>query len=108
MRKIAVILALVSITACATVGKNIADEQLSEFKPGISTEVDVVEKLGKPSSRTRLGDGSVMISYSFVTMQFGAYNGRIVSVRFSPDGKMVDTTVSETNAGGGAGRKGSE
>jgi hypothetical protein len=96
------------LTACAATGVQVKPDQLTSFKKGVTTESDVVAKLGNPTSQTITSDGNTMIMYNYMAYQTraesfipvaGAFVGgadvqsSMVMFRFGPDGKMIDYTA---------------
>lgn len=110
--------ALLALAGCAATGVKVTDAQVSAFKPGEATEAQVVQALGQPTMRMRLGDGSVMVVYTyaeasvrpatFIPIVGGLVGGSdsrssSVSLRFGADGKLIDTTSSTATYGIGMG-----
>lgn len=106
------------VAACASTGVRIMDEQLTGLKAGETTEAAVVAKLGAPTMRTRLGDGSVTLIYTYAEAKVrpatmipfaGAFVGgtdvrsNSVTLRFGADGKLIDTASSSSTYGAGTG-----
>lgn len=104
----AVVLAA-ALAGCATVGTKVTDDHLATLRPGVSTEADAVQMFGPPTVRTRQADGSVLLAYSHVDMRIrpatfipfvGLFAGgsdtqtNTVSLRFGPDGRLLDTSSS--------------
>lgn len=107
-----------ALVGCAATGVQVSDEQLSAFRPGQSTEAQVLQSLGQPTMRMRLPDGSVTLIYSYAEVRLrpaslipivGAVAGgsdsrsSAVSLRFGADGKLIDTTTTSTSMGTGIG-----
>lgn len=115
MRSSLVLLILTAaIAGCAATGVRVSPEQVAAFKPGEATESLVVQQLGAPTSRMRLGDGSVILIYSYADYRMrpaslipvvGAFVGggdmssSAVSLRFGRDGKLIDTSSYTTATG---------
>lgn len=118
MKITAALLIATLLAGCAATGVKVTDAQVSAFKPGEATEAQVVAALGEPTMRTRLADGSVMVIYSYAESQVrpatfipvvGALVGgadsrsTAVTLRFGPDGKLIDTSSSTSSFGTGMG-----
>lgn len=119
MRKLAVVaMVVLALSGCAASGVKVTDAHLSSMKPGETTEAQVVQSLGAPTMRTRMGDGSTMVIYSyhetkvrpetfipFAGAFIGGSDGRTntVTLRFDPAGKLIDTSSSESTFGYGMG-----
>lgn len=110
--KIAALLpAVLVICGCVSSGTKVTSDQLSQFHKGTTTEPDVIRALGKPQTISIQDDGSRTISYvgshaspkasSFIPI-YGALAGganssiTVVTMRFGPDGKLVELTSSQT------------
>lgn len=109
---LAALLAATALSGCATTGVNVTDNQLAFLKPGITTEQEVIAKLGQPTTRMRLADGSVLDSYIYSRSQMkaatfvpvvGLFAGGVdlksntVTLQFGPDGKLTTTTSAQSN-----------
>lgn len=119
MRKIlAVSMVALALVGCAASGVKVTDAHLSDLKKGETTEAQVVQSFGSPTIRTRMGDGSTMVIYSYYEMKVrpetfipfagafvGGSDGRTntVTLRFDPEGKLIDTSSSESTFGYGMG-----
>lgn len=114
---IATVAALV-MAGCAATGVKVSEDQLAALKAGETTEAQIVAKLGQPTARTRLGDGTVMLQYVYAESKVrastyipivGAFTGgadtrsNVVMLRFGIDGKLIDTTSSASTYGTGTG-----
>lgn len=64
MKKLVFALAI-AVAGCAATGVQVTDEQMSEFTPGETIKAEVVEKLGQPTSQTRLSDGTTVLTYTY-------------------------------------------
>lgn len=96
------------LSACGATGVQVKPDELTSFKKGVTTEPDVIAKLGNPTSQTITSDGNTMIMYNYMAYQTraqsfipiaGAFVGgadvqsSMVMFRFGPDGKMIDYTA---------------
>lgn len=96
------------LVGCAPMAEQIKPEDMSDFRPGVTTQQQVVSRLGTPSSTSRLPDGSTFVVYAFtepksLTAIFisnmnpmgGGNNARssAISFQFGPDGIL---TTSDT------------
>jgi len=67
MRKFAIIAALsVALTGCVSAGTKVDTAQLQQFKKGVTTEAEVIARLGEPNTRTMSSGGLHVIGYSHV------------------------------------------
>ena len=65
MKKLAAILAALLLSACASSGVRVTDDQLSQFKEGQTTKQEVITALGQPTTTIRNADGTTMIMYTY-------------------------------------------
>jgi outer membrane protein assembly factor BamE (lipoprotein component of BamABCDE complex) len=106
------------LAGCAASGIRVTDDQLKTMKPGETTEAQAVAAFGKPTMRMRQADGSVLVLYTYVEVStrpetfipiVGAFVGgadsrtNTVTLRFGPDGRLMDTSASESQIGTGTG-----
>lgn len=113
--KVVIALSLViSLAGCMSTGVEVSQDQTSSFKTGTTTQQEVVARLGAPTSRTSLPDGSSMMVYSFAAAQarpasfipiVGAFVGgadsrsSMVMFQFAPNGTLKSTTRSDSAMG---------
>jgi outer membrane protein assembly factor BamE (lipoprotein component of BamABCDE complex) len=115
--KIAVLVLALAISGCTTVGKEIAPNQLADFKEGVTTQDEVIAKLGEPTTTTISSDRVVMV-YSFLHTQarpasfipiVGLFAGgadvrsSMVSFVFDKYGKLERYSHTGTKTGAGTG-----
>jgi hypothetical protein len=113
-----IVAALISLSACATVGREIKQDQLADFKKGVTTPEEVVAKLGNPISSSVNSTGVRSLVYVFAHAQarpasfipfigpfVGGTDSRSSSVVFvfGADGKMLDYHASQSQMGTGTG-----
>jgi hypothetical protein len=55
------------LAGCMSAGVEVRPEQMSSFRPGVTTLQDVTAMLGPASVQTALDDGSTLLVYTFVT-----------------------------------------
>ncbi len=65
MKKLAAILVTLLLSACASSGVRVTDDQLSQFKEGQTTKQEVIATLGQPTTTMRNADGTTMIMYTY-------------------------------------------
>jgi len=65
MKRILLISALL-LTGCVSMGTQVTEEQAGQFQKGVTTEAQVIAKLGTPDATTRNDDGSRMDSYTYI------------------------------------------
>lgn len=74
MRYLSVIIAVLALTACMSMGTKVDQEKLSQFVKGKTTYAEVVQQLGKPTQNTINSDGTRMIMYMYAQSQAKAEN----------------------------------
>jgi hypothetical protein len=55
------------LAGCMSAGVDVRPEQMSSFRPGVTTLQNVTAMLGPASVQTALDDGSTLLVYTFVT-----------------------------------------
>jgi hypothetical protein len=68
MKNIITLVLLVVLTGCAASGIQVSQNAALQFKEGIATEAQIMEKLGRPTSTTII-NGQRLISYSGMQYQ---------------------------------------
>lgn len=53
------------LLGCASKGEEIKPEDIADFKPGVTTQQQVIARLGTPSSTSTLPNGSTFLVYAF-------------------------------------------
>lgn len=117
MKKAISILCAVALAGCVNHGVQVSAEKVAQFKPGVTTEADVIAALGQPTSVTTM-NGMKLVSYSGVQAQprgatfipiVGLFAGgadvRYSSTmfKFGADGKLIDTMQTSGASGGNSG-----
>jgi hypothetical protein len=108
MRNILLICAFtIAISGCvSTVGAKISPDQLAGFEKGITTESDIVNRLGRPAVSTASSDGTKILTYSFsnykMSSPFSSGDMQISTTTFimAADGTMASFQSSDTNING--------
>lgn len=90
--------ALLVLAGCATVGQDI-DFAAVEAIPVGTTQADVVARLGQPTARTRLADGTMQLLWSYGSSKFlGSTVGKATVLGFDKDGRYTGVvTTSQSN-----------
>lgn len=117
IKPLAILLAI-AIAGCASAGVKVTAEQLATLQVGKTTIKDVVERLGPPTMRLVAADGSATFIYSYAQTStraatfvpvVGLFAGGAdtqassASLRFAPDGTLLDYTSSDTQIHSGTG-----
>lgn len=118
MKRLLAIALAAALAGCAATGVRVTPEQVAAFKPGQATEAQVVQALGQPTQRIGIGDGAVILVYSYSEYKMrpasmipvvGAFAGggdmasSAISLRFGADGKLIDTSSYSSATGTGVG-----
>lgn len=113
-----VLLSLLLLAGCASVGREIPKEKLASFTKGRTTLNEVVRELGPPTSEATTGDGKHVIAYVFAHAQarpesfipiVGAFVGgadsrsTYASFTFNESGVLEDYLYSTSSTGAGYG-----
>ena len=115
------LVSLMVLAGCVSMGKEISQEQLTEFKKGVTTEKDVIAKLGSPTTSSMTASGQRSLGYMFAHAQarpesfipfIGPFvggadsRGTTVIFLFGPDGTLTDYYATQTQLGMGVGIEG--
>ncbi|HTP29577.1 MAG TPA: hypothetical protein VMK12_28410 [Anaeromyxobacteraceae bacterium] len=88
MTRLGATLALASLLACATVGKDFDATQLSWLKQGETNKAWVLERLGPPW-RVGADAGDLTWTYGYYEYRaFGDSNSKDLVLHFLPDGRL--------------------
>lgn len=96
--KCRLLLALVALAGCTTMGHQISDAQIASFKPGVTREADVIAAIGDPTSSMTEPDGSKIDRYSYMNAHPTFIPGQVDSTtsnhafHFDKNGVLLDTT----------------
>lgn len=114
MKTVIALALAVALTGCMSTGVEVSQDQTASFKTGSTTANDVVTRLGPPTSRSTMPDGSQVLVYSFAASKarpasyipiVGAFVGgadtrsSMVMFQFAPDGTLKATTRSDSAMG---------
>jgi len=64
-----VMLLLIAVSGCASVGKEIQAEKIGQIKKGITTEQEVLTLLGNPMTKTMSSDGKIIMLYQYAKVK---------------------------------------
>ena len=86
------------LASCATVGKEISEQKVSQIKKGVTTEQTLVNEFGKPYAETVDSDGnkSLVWTYAHATA-FSAGQGKSLSVKLDKNGVVENYALSSVN-----------
>jgi hypothetical protein len=102
------------LSGCMSSGVEVKPEQTASFRPGVTTDHEVVARLGAPTARTTLPDGSTIMTYAFSAAQarpasfipiIGAFAGgadarsSAVTFRFGPDHLLQGSSSTSSQSG---------
>lgn len=114
MKTITTALAALMLTACASSGVRVTDEQMSQFKEGQTTQQDVITALGQPTTTMRNADGTTVLMYTYAEARtrgstfipiVGAFVGGVdtrsnnVMLTFDQQGVLKTTSSSSSQYG---------
>jgi len=106
----------ISLSACASAGVQVSENEAESFTVGKSTYSDVVAKLGNPTTSTLNPDGTRVAEYSYTAMQerpesFIPYIGGLIGgmdtksnsvvFTFNKDGMLLSVSSSQSQEGMG-------
>jgi outer membrane protein assembly factor BamE (lipoprotein component of BamABCDE complex) len=63
------VIAVLLFAGCATAGKEVASDKVSQIQKGVTTEADVLKLLGTPQTKTLSSDGKVIMLYQFTKVK---------------------------------------
>jgi hypothetical protein len=86
---VAVLLLCVGLLGCSTPTKRYDDSKIALITKGATTEVQVVEWFGAPTTRALSPDGSKMLTWRFAPREVRSPRSGSLEVRFGPDGKVA-------------------
>lgn len=75
--------------ACMTSGVKFTMAEVQSLQPGVTTKEEAIARLGKPTARSSMGDGSELLQWMYTEVVYIASDSRHVSILFGPDGRMV-------------------
>jgi outer membrane protein assembly factor BamE (lipoprotein component of BamABCDE complex) len=64
MKKLALLLCVLSIFGCTSIGTKVTEQQAAEFAPGKTTRDQVIARLGPPNQTLSSADGSSSLVYT--------------------------------------------
>jgi outer membrane protein assembly factor BamE (lipoprotein component of BamABCDE complex) len=84
--KTALLLVLLLLASCATVGTPISKDAFAQIKRGETTKAQVIALLGNPQLVSRTDDGEETFSYHYAHVGFGGtVDQQFISVCFGKD-----------------------
>ncbi len=92
---LAAVLVAALVAGCATQGRTRYDDsKVARIQKDVTTETELVQWFGSPSSRTLGRDGNKSLMWKFPAGHPGGHGGSL-SVNFDPSGKVVTYSASE-------------
>jgi hypothetical protein len=90
-----------ALTGCAWVGPQAAERGTLQFENGVTTQSEVIAKLGQPNETTWLPNGTVVDVYTFVPAADipatdGTSRSRVITVTFDSAGKLLSYSNSNS------------
>lgn len=109
----AAILSVVStclLSGCASTEGVIKPEDIADFRPGVTTQQQVMARLGTPSSTSALPGGSTFLVYAFTEPRPAAAQwlpeivsfvprSTTISFQFGPDGILTQSNTASSQMG---------
>lgn len=114
MKTIITALTALMLTACASSGVRVTDEQMAQFHEGQTTKQEVIAALGQPTTTMRNADGTTMLMYTYAEARtrgstfipiVGAFVGGVdtrsnnVMLTFDQQGVLKTTSSSSSQYG---------
>lgn len=113
MRLVATIAFALALSGCVSAGTQVTDQQAAQFRAGITTQADVIAKLGRPDAISHEMNGATVIVYTHVQsspnavdfvplvgLLAGGASGQATSATFSfgADGRLIGYTATEATS----------
>ncbi len=97
MKKLAVVLFAVFLSACATSGNEITQQQIDQIVKGQTTKPDLLSMLGRPQSVIANSDGTEILTWAYAHVGFMGSNVKStgLSVIIGQDGKVTSYSTSQ-------------
>jgi len=64
-----IIICLILISGCATVGTQINQANLAQIKKGVTTQKEVISLMGQPYMQTITSDGKIIMMYQYTKVK---------------------------------------
>ena len=109
LKKIVIVALSAALAGCVSAGTQVSEQQAQQFQKGVTTEPQVVAKLGQPTSTSLNGDGTRVDIYAFtratpnavdfvpvVGLLAGGAHGKTTTVAFTFDQKGVLKSYAST------------
>jgi hypothetical protein len=94
MRTIIALAIILTMTACATSGRKITQDQLAQVVSGQTTRVDLIAMFGPPTSEVYSSDGTQILGWGYAHVGFMGTNTEVqgVSMVIGADGIVTGYT----------------
>jgi outer membrane protein assembly factor BamE (lipoprotein component of BamABCDE complex) len=95
MKKTLLIILILALSACVYQqhGNSFDVTAVNELQPGVSTEQDAIEKLGKPMATNTYANGNQLLQWQYVYgTAVGIGGGAHAAILFDPNGTMIRVT----------------
>lgn len=113
MKKELLLLSVLLVAGCATVGNKVDTSKVSQIKEGVTTEQEVIQILGTPYMKTLSSDGKTIMLYQYTKVKNRASNfipvvnlftggmdmqQQMLTVLIGKDGKVEKYTMNASNS----------
>jgi len=113
MKNLILLSTLVLLVGCATVGKPIDQNKISQIKENVTTEQEVIGILGNPYMKTLSSDGKIIMLYQYVKVKNRASNfipvvnifssgmdmqHQMLTILINKDGKVDKYTMNDSGS----------
>lgn len=89
MRNLFLVVIIIFITACTTVGNKFDPKDINLLTPQVSTISDATELLGPPMAQSVLPDGAMLYQWQYAQGTLVGGSGAHVAIVFDAEGTMV-------------------
>lgn len=97
MKTILILTAAVLLSACASHGQPITQEQVARVVEGQTTRDELIASFGPPTVVTRNSGGGEILSWGHAKIGFAgsSYKNQTMTAVIGPDGKVVSYSTSD-------------
>ncbi|AUV90997.1 hypothetical protein [Klebsiella aerogenes] len=97
MKKLIIVLGLILLAGCATVGKDFSESDVASLQKGVTTEQTVLATFGKPATVTADSEGNKVYTWTYAhATAFSVGQGKTLVVKLNKEGIVDSYVVSKT------------